>query len=44
MVCSSNGPHTFECTTSRMQDDLIVIVETKEFMDCFPTKQPSQSF
>ena len=30
-----------ECTTSCMQDDLIHIVETKEFLDFFLTKQPS---
>lgn len=43
MVWSSNRPHTSECTSSSMQEDLIDIVEMKDFLDYFPTKQPSQS-
>jgi hypothetical protein len=39
---TSNGPHTSEWTTSNTFEDLIGKESGKAFLDCLPTKQPSQ--
>ncbi|CAL0306369.1 unnamed protein product [Lupinus luteus] len=40
----SKGPHTSECTTSRIDLDLISTSDLKKFLVFLPIKQTSQVF